>query len=105
MSQPQGYTKKQSQLARQKQDNSAIVQSDILSAAGSQILELGIVAQKVTLTTTGGLSATATFTIDGTNWFGSTAISSTPVSYSTHNVKSVQITWVSGSGQAVVAAV
>lgn len=105
MSGPQGYTKKQSRLARQKVDASDVSMTAVLSAAGSETLELGIVAQKVTLTTTGSLAASASFSIDGVNYFGSTAISSTPVSVSTHLMKSVKITWTSGSGQAVVAAV
>jgi hypothetical protein len=105
MSGPQGYTKKQSRLQRQKVDASDIAQTATLSAAGSETLELGMVAQKLTLSTTGTLAASASFTIDGVNFFGSMAISSTPASYSTNLVKSVKITWTSGSGTAVVAAV
>jgi len=105
MSGAQGYTKKQSRLQRQKVDASDISMTAVLSAAGSETLELGMVAQKVTITTTGTLAASASFSIDGVNYFGSTAISSAPVTYSTNLVKSVKITWTSGSGTAVVAAV
>lgn len=97
--------KKQSDLARQRINASDSLATDSMSAAGSQILELGMVAQKVTVTTTGSLSATVDFSIDGVNFFGSFTASSTPTTYSTNLVKLVRVTWISGSGTAVVAAV
>jgi ligand-binding sensor domain-containing protein len=105
MSGPQGYTKKQSRLQRQKVDASDISMTASMTSAGSETLELGMVAQKLTLSTTGGLVASASFTIDGVNFFGTMTINSTPASYSTNLVKSVKITWTSGAGIAVVAAV
>lgn len=106
MSGPQGYTKKQSQLARQKLDGTALLQTAILSSTNTtETLDLGMVAQKLTLTTTGGMAATAAFSTDGVNFSSPQAISATPLTYSTNLVKIVKIAWTSGTGTAVVAAV
>jgi len=104
MAQPY-INKKQSDLARQRVNDSDSLATDPMSATGNQILELGIVAQKVTVTTTGTLSATVDFSIDGQNFYGSFTASSTPTTYSTNLVKLVRVTWISGSGTAVAAAV
>ena len=103
---PQGYVKKQSQLARQNINGTALLQTAQLTSSNtSEIIDLGMVAQKLTITTTNGLAATASYSIDGVNFTTPGAISSTPVSYSTNLVKVIKITWTSGSGTAVVAAV
>lgn len=106
MSAPQGYRKKQSRLQRQKQDNSDRAATEILDSVTNttEVVELGIVAQKVSVSALGGMTATAAFSMDGTNYSAPQAISATPITYSTNLVTSVKIVCSAGTGQAVVVA-
>lgn len=68
------------------------------------IISLGFASEKVSFQATGNLAGTIEFSINGKDFFGSAAISTTPSSYSTHNVSSVKITRTSGSGKLAIAA-
>jgi hypothetical protein len=107
MSGPQGYTKKQSRFARQLTKNSDLAQTSALDTVSNttEIVELSIVAQKVTVSTTNGMAGTVAFSMDGENYTTPVAISSTPLTYSTNLVTLVKIVCTSGAGTAVVAAV
>jgi len=87
-----------------------LVVSDIqstatLSAAGNEVIELNCVGSKVSFQGTGTLTGTVEFSLDGINYKDSTAIPASNAlgSYATHLVKSVKVTWASGSGRVVVA--
>lgn len=69
------------------------------------IITLGFSAEKVSFQATGDLAGTIEFSINGKDFFGSASISTTPGSYSTHNVSSVRITRATGSGRVAIAAV
>lgn len=77
----------------------------VLSAAGSEVIQLNCVASKVSFQGSGNLTGTVEFSLDGVNYKDSTAIpaSNAMGSYATHLVKSVKVTWASGSGKVVVA--
>lgn len=84
---------------------SDIQSTAVLSATGSEIIELNCVGSKVSFQGTGNLTGTVEFSLDGINYKDSTAIPASNAlgSYATHLVKSVKITWASGSGRVVVA--
>lgn len=65
-----------------------------------EILELSSVAEKVTVQSDGTLAGNVEFSINGLNFFGSTAFVATiPVTYSSNLVRLVKITRTSGTGK------
>ena len=67
------------------------------------IVELTGPASKVSIQTSGTLVGTAEFSINGSTFYGSTAlIAGAPISYSTHNTSVIRITQTSGSGRASI---
>jgi hypothetical protein len=107
MAAPQGLQKKQSRLARQKQDSSDRVQTAQLDSVTTttEIVELGIVAQKVSVAAPSAMTATAAFSMDGVNYSAPQALSTTPITYSTSLVTSVKIVCSVGTGKATIVAV
>lgn len=76
-----------------------------MSSADVDIISLGMAAEKISYQATGNLVAVVEVSLNGADYESAGANSSaTIVSYSSHIVSSVRVTWVSGSGQLVVAA-
>lgn len=91
--------------ARIKPADSRMMFSDQLDENKvTDIISLGFASEKVSFQATGDLAGTIEFSINGKDYFGSAAISTTPGSYSTHNVTSVRVTRTSGSGKLAIAA-
>lgn len=105
MAAPRGYTKKEIRKAREKVNAADQVQTEVLDgstpALTVEIVQFGVVAEKVTFQGTGTLAGTIEFTADGTHWYSSTAIagSNAPTTYSTHLAKAARVTRTSGTGQ------
>lgn len=60
---------------------------------------------KISVQSTGTLSGTIEMTINGVDFFASTAFAAvTPVSYSAHNINGIKVTRLVGSGSLVVSA-
>ena len=60
---------------------------------------------KLSVQATGTLSGTVEMSINGSDFFTSTAFAAvTPVSYSTHNINSIKVTRLVGTGTLVVSA-
>lgn len=97
--------KAQSRQTRQPV-NVADIESIDISGAGTYLINLSVVAEKVSFQQTGNLVGTIAFSITGANFAGSTALlaASAIGTYTTSMCKVVQITVASGSGRIVIAA-
>lgn len=75
--------------------------STLLDATNTtEVLLLSSVANKISVQGDGTLAGTIEFSINGLDWYGSTAFTAvTPVSYNTHLVRAVKITRTGGSGK------
>lgn len=97
----------QSKDAKQKRQPVSItdIQSFSFSAAGTQTIELSIVAEKVSFQQEGTLVGTVEFSLTGVTHAGSTAIPAqgTISNYTASLAKSVKITIASGAGRLVIA--
>lgn len=108
---PRGYTRKDVQTVRQRVATGVKTATDTLDGSTPEltveIIRFGGAMSKVSFQGSGNLVGTVEFSIDGLNWFSSTAIpgSNAPASYTTHNVEGVKVTWTSGTGQVFLAAV
>ena len=100
-------TKAQARKVRQPVLSGEILLSVALSASPSvEIIELGNVASKITVQSSGDLAGTVEFSVDGVTFASSTAFTATTlVSFSTHLIRVVKITRVSGSGKLHMVAV
>lgn len=94
-------TKEQARKVRQPVSTGDLSLSVSLDAVTtSEIKSLSISAEKVSWVSDGSLTGTVEFSIDGVIFFSSTAFAlATPGSFSTHLVRSVRITRVSGTGK------
>lgn len=102
----QGYTRKDVQQVRQ---NIATGQRDYtneLSASSTtEIIKLAGAMSKVTVQSTDTLAGTIEFSVNGRDFFGSTAFAATvPVTYSTNNFNSIRVTRTAGTGKLAIAA-
>ena len=108
---PRGYTRKDVQTVRQRVSTGVKTATEILDgstpALTVEIIRFGGAMQKVSYQASGNITGTIEFSIDGLNWFSSTALpsSNAPGSYSTHNVEGVKVTRSTGTGQVFIAAV
>lgn len=97
----------QSKDAKQKRQQVSItdIQSQAFTAAGVVIMELSVVAEKVSFQQQGTLSGTVEFSLNGVDFVGSAAIpaASTIGNYTASLCKCVRITVASGTGRLVVA--
>lgn len=97
----------QSKDAKQKRQPVSItdIQSQAFTAAGVVIMELSVVADKVSFQQEGTLVGTVEFSLTGQTFAGSVAIpaSGTISNYTTSLVKAIKITVASGAGRLVVA--
>lgn len=95
------FNKKQLSGVRQKVDSSNRLVTDVLDATTtSEIIKLGQVAEKVSFQSDGDLAGNVSFSINGKDFFSSTAFTATtPGSYSTHSVLHVKVDRTGGSGK------
>lgn len=95
----------QASKARQRTSNGDIQDATLDATNTTADLILGITAEKVTYTMNGTLTGNISFSINGKDFYSSTALAATgvPTTYNTHLVKVVRITRTAGSGQVVVA--
>jgi hypothetical protein len=107
MSDPRGYEKKQSTKARQPVfigDKQVTV--DLDGTTTTETLQLGMVAEKVTVQSTGTLAGNIEVSANGINFVSAgTFAAGTPVTYTSHLCVAVRITRTSGAGKASVLAV
>jgi hypothetical protein len=76
------------------------ISKELNGAGQTDIVELSSVAEKVTVQSDGTLAGTVSFSINGVDFFGSTAFTATtPLTYSTNLVRIVKVAWTSGSGK------
>jgi hypothetical protein len=71
------------------------------------VIKFGTPVSKISYQATGDLAGTIEFTIDGVDFFGSSALPAmnAPATYTAHAVTAVRITRTSGSGKLYIAAV
>ena len=101
------YSKKEAQRVRQKVSVGTALVTGLLDAATTvEVLSFGGAMSKVTFQGTDTLAGTVEFSVNGINWFSSTAIgaANAAVSFSTHNFNSMRVTRSGGSGQLAIAA-
>lgn len=66
----------------------------------TDIIELSSIAEKVTIQSDGTLAGNVEFSINGINFFSSTAFTATtPVTYSTNLIRVIKVTRTGGSGK------
>lgn len=102
-----GYSKKDIQRAHQDVSVGVGLCTGTLDASvTTEIIQFGGALSRVTFQGSGTLAGTVEFSVNGTNWFSSTAIagSNAPTTYSTHNFNSMRVTRSGGSGKLCVAA-
>lgn len=97
----------QSKDAKQKRQPVGItdIQSFSFTGAGTQIVELSIVAEKISFQQEGTLTGTVEFSLTGQTFVGSAAIpaSGNISNYTTSLAKVIKITVASGAGRLVIA--
>jgi hypothetical protein len=102
------YSKKDVQRAKQAVAVGVGISTSTLDATTTvEILQFGGAMSKVTFQGSGNLVGTVEFSVNGINWFSSTAIAAAnaPTTFSTHNFNSMRVTRTSGTGTVAVAAV
>lgn len=101
------YTKKETQRARQNVTVGTKLVTQVLDATNPvEILHFGGAIARVTFQATDSLAGTVEFSVNGTNWFGSTAIpgANAPQTYTTNNFNSMRVTRTGGTGKLAIAA-
>ena len=106
MTDPRGYTRKQTERVKQNvKEGSVLTTVELDATTTSEIIKLGIPVSKVSYCSTGTLAGTITFSVDGENFVDSDAfVANVPESYATHNVIAVTVTRTGGAGKLVIAA-
>lgn len=99
-------TKAQSSTVRQRNSIGDLMQATVDATNVTQIIDLGMIAEKITYLMNGTAAGTIDFSINGKDWYGSVAIpaTGTPGTYNTHLAKKVRIQRSSGAGTVVIAA-
>lgn len=101
------YSKKDAQKARQQIHAGVKLVTETLDASTTvEILELGGAMSRVSFQASGTLAGTVEFSVNGKNWFGSTAIpaANAPGLYNSYNFNSIKVTRSGGEGQLAIAA-
>lgn len=100
-------TKTQARKVRQPVLTGDYSLSETLDAATTQeTLTLSLAAEKVTVQSDGNLAGTVEFSVNGVNFFSSTAFTATtPVTYSANLVRVIRITRTSGAGKLHILAI
>jgi len=104
---PRGYTKKESNRARQPiMAGQKGLTGTLDGTTTVEIIKLGMVAQKLTVQGTGTLAGDFEVSANGTDFVAGGAFTVAGLtSYNTHNCVAVRITRTSGTGKASVLAV
>lgn len=104
---PRGYTKKESNRARQAVMAGQKGLTGVLDATTTiEVIKLGMVAQKITVQGTGTLAGNFEVSANGTDFVSGGAFTVAGLtSYNTHNIVAVRITRTGGTGRASVLAV
>lgn len=107
MSQPRGYVKKESTKARQRVfTGDKQVTGELDATTTTETLQLGMVAEKITVQSTGTLAGNIEVSANGTNFVSAGAFTAgVPVTYSAHLCVAVRITRTGGTGKASVLAI
>lgn len=101
----EGYKKKDIQRAIQKVHQGTAISSDDMSAAGTQRVEIGFPAEKITMVTTGNLVASVTPKIGAGNANAAIVANGTAATTTSGNMfAAVEIAWTSGSGRVIILA-
>ncbi len=97
-----GYSKKEARKAREKVvAGDAVATGTLDGTTTSEVIQLGVPAEKVTFQASGTLAGTIEFSTNGVDFYGSTAIpgSNAPGTYTTHMAKAVRVTRSGGEGK------
>lgn len=107
MSQPRGYVKKESTKARQRVfTGDKQVTNDLDATTTTETIQLGMVAEKITVQSTGTLAGNIEVSANGVNFVSAGSFTAgVPTTYSTHLCVAVRITRTSGTGKASVLAI
>ena len=94
-------TKSQARKVRQPELIGDLAVSASLNGTTTvDIITLSSIAEKITIQSSGTLAGTVEFSTNGVNFYTSTAFAANvPLTYSTHLVRVIKITRISGSGQ------
>lgn len=106
MAAQKGYTKKDVQQVRQNIASGQREYTEELSASVTvEVLKMAGGMSRVTVQSTGDLAGTVEFSVNGQDFFGSTAFTAnTPVTYSAHNFNAIRVTRTGGTGRLAIAA-
>lgn len=104
---PRGLLKKQSSRSRQRvMAGDKLVTESLDGTTTTEVLQLGMVAQKVTIQSTGSLAGDMLVSANGTDFVSAGSFTAlTPLSYSAHLCVAVKIVRTAGTGKASVLAV
>lgn len=100
-------SKKFSQKIRQQTHVGVKTSTEVLDASTTvEIIEFGAAMARATFQGSDDLAGTVEFSVNGKNWFSSTAIagSNAPTTYSTHNFNAIKVTRSGGAGFLAIAA-
>jgi hypothetical protein len=98
--------KKERSKTRQLISTGAVLSSNELDGTTTEeVINLGIAASKVSYQSTKTLAGNISFSINGKDFFDSTAFTATvQASYITHNVVAVKVSRTGGTGRMVISA-
>lgn len=104
---PRGLLKKQSTRARQRvMAGDKLVTGTLDGTTTTETVQLGMVAQKITVQGKGTLAGNVEVSANGTDFVSAGSFTvAAPVSYSTHLCVAVRITRTGGTGEASILAV
>ncbi len=104
---PRGLLKKQSTRARQRvMAGDKLLTQELDGTTTTETIQLGMVAQKITVQGTGTLAGNIEVSANGTDFVSAGAFTVAALtSYSTHNCVAVRITRTGGTGKASILAV
>jgi len=96
-----GYSKKETRKAREKVAVADMVSTGTLDGTTTtEIIQLGVAADKVSWQSDGTLAGNIEFTINGVTWVATTAFAATVIgTYSASLVKAVKVTRTGGTGK------
>lgn len=98
-------SKKEAGAARGQAKN--LIASEALDGTTTtDVVKLPIVAERITVQSTGTLAGSIDVSLDGENWSNNTVFTAnTMVTFSSHNVASVRVNRTGGEGKLIIAAV
>ena len=100
-----GYSKKDVRTLDNTSGNTKLTSIKLDGTTTEEVIVLGEVASKITLQASGSLTVNATFSLNGVDYFDTTAVSTTPATYTTHAVTHIKLTRTASEGLVYIAAV